>query len=155
MFEHEIIYSSYSGNIRTKKFSDFTNILIKTDRVASKYITVYIRGLTGNIHTSKVENKLRVLGDSQLSSSNVQSQQYSQYIKLNFELKKAAHKVPLAHLEDWGRIILVVFTSSICALYLLKLVKVNVNKVSSNSQVETKKERKNIFGEVVMNLDVG
>jgi hypothetical protein len=50
MFEHEIIYSSYEGKIRTKKFSDYVNIMIKTDMVASKFITIYIRGLTGTVH---------------------------------------------------------------------------------------------------------
>ena len=53
MFEHEIIYSSYEGTIRTKKFSDFSNILIKTDMVASKFITVYVRGMTGTSTVTK------------------------------------------------------------------------------------------------------
>lgn len=124
MFEHEIIYSSYEGMISTKKFSDFTNIMIKTDMVASKFITIYIRGLTGTINLQEAKKK-RALEEGKKEEEKkpeTESKQFSQYIKLNFELKKAASKDTLAHVNDWIKILFVLVSSSICAVYLLYLV---------------------------------
>ena len=151
MFEHEIIYSSYEGKIRTKKFSDYVNIMIKTDMVASKFITIYIRGLTGTVHVDQKTKKLvrRNLEAKKEGETKqkVESKQYSQYIKLNIELKKAASKDTLAHVNDWIKILFVLVSSSICAVYLLYLVK--LSRKSKKKRI-VKKQRHSLMSAIKM-----
>jgi hypothetical protein len=70
MFEHEIIYTSFSGEIIIKKFSDHTNIVFKSEMVASKYISVYVRGPTGISSIKPVTTRLMQEGQSVSSSFN-------------------------------------------------------------------------------------
>jgi hypothetical protein len=77
----------------------------------------------------------------------VESKQYSQYIKLNIELKKAASKDTLAHVNDWIKILFVLVSSSICAVYLLYLVK--LSRKSKKKRI-VKKQRHSLMSAIKM-----
>ena len=54
--------------------------------------------------------------------------QVSQYLKLNVELLKSAHKDSMSHLQDWIKILFALFLTYISIIFLHKLVKINTKQ---------------------------
>lgn len=68
LFEHEIVYLTYGGHFRSKRFSDFANIAIKTEQIASSYVVVYVRGTAKNEPLALTQELQKQLGISSKNS---------------------------------------------------------------------------------------
>jgi hypothetical protein len=118
LFEHEIIYTTFEGHVRTKRFSDYVNIAIKTEQVASSYVVVYIRGTAVNQPLVLTAEMKQQLGMTNKEAEVEILNQVSQYVRIDFELNKSVKKRFVENLGDWVKI-LIVAVSVILSIFLL------------------------------------
>lgn len=118
-FENLLVYSDPSGNIFTKKFSEYININLETEKVASSKIFVWIRGPKGYF----VKVIFKVLG----------------YGKENF----------FNQMKDYILIVFVIFTSLIASYMLTRFVKLGSKMTSQRRTNIRRKRESVLFSKAV------
>lgn len=118
-FEHKLVYTTFQGDVYTKKFTNKMNIVIKSDNVASNKITVFIKGL------------------------------HSMFVEVNFKLSGNVRQSPNSKFWDWVKIFTVIIISSVTAYMLKYFIALSKKKEENREIKKIRKRTGTAFLKVL------